>query len=99
MNMAISKTSYKDLKEYWDYQRLLEYNREVLEKRLSRVETSIVSHYGTIDVNEMFDKVWSKMTSDDYEKPIKGWIPKDEKYRFEWEGKPDPTTLDKVKMI
>ena len=85
MNMAISKTSYKDLKEYWDYQRLLEYNRELLEKRLNRVETSIVSHYGTIDVNEMFDKVWSKMTSDDYEKPIKDWIPKDDKLKIEGE--------------
>ena len=24
----ISKANYDDLKEYWDYQRLLEYNRE-----------------------------------------------------------------------
>ena len=34
----ISKKSYTDLKEYWDYQRLLEYNREVLKKRLKKVE-------------------------------------------------------------
>ena len=33
--MAISKQSYTDLKEYWDYQRLLEYNRELLKQRLS----------------------------------------------------------------
>ena len=32
--MAISKQSYIDLKEYWDYQRLLEYNRELLKERL-----------------------------------------------------------------
>ena len=97
MNMAISKTSYKDLKEYWDYQRLLEYNRELLEKRLERVQYSINSQYGSIDTNEMFDRIWTKMTNNDYEKPIKGWIPKDEKYRFDWEGKPDSNKLDKVK--
>src|SRR6056300_656361 len=99
MNMAISKTSYKDLKEYWDYQRLLEYNKEVLEKRLQRVQTSVHSHYGQIDIDQMFNSIWIKMTSDDYEKPIKGWIPRDEKYRFEWEGKPDPKKLDKIQQF
>ena len=28
--LMISKQSYTDLKEYWDYQRLLEYNKEKL---------------------------------------------------------------------
>ena len=27
--MAITKQSYKDLKEYWDYQRKVEYNKEI----------------------------------------------------------------------
>ena len=41
--MAISKQSYTDLKEYWDYQRLLEYNRELLQQRLSKVNETVGS--------------------------------------------------------
>ena len=99
MSMSISKISYKDLKEYWDYQRLLEYNRELLRHRLKNVQKTVFSQYGEVDTTEMFNNIWNKMESSDYEKPIKGWIPKDEKYRFDWEGKPDPKMLDKVKMI
>ena len=97
--MAISKASYKDLKEYWDYQRLLEYNREVLEKRLDRVQSSIHTPYGQIDIDDMFNRIWNRMESSDYEKPVKGWIPKNEKYRFEWEGEPDPKKLDKISVF
>ena len=28
--MSITKQSYKDLKEYWDFQRKIEYNKERL---------------------------------------------------------------------
>ena len=28
--MAIPKAKYEELKEYWDYQRKIEYNREVI---------------------------------------------------------------------
>jgi len=28
--MAITKQSYTDLKEYWDYQRKVQYNKEVV---------------------------------------------------------------------
>ena len=28
--MAITKQSYNDLKEYWDYQRKIEYNKEMV---------------------------------------------------------------------
>ena len=34
MSITISKQSYTDLKEYWDYQRLLEYNRELLKTKI-----------------------------------------------------------------
>jgi len=30
MVMAITEQSYKDLKEYWDYQRKIEYNKEIV---------------------------------------------------------------------
>ncbi len=39
--MAISKEDYFNLKEYWDYQRLLQYNREVLKQRLAKMQGSV----------------------------------------------------------
>ena len=41
--LMISKQSYTDLKEYWDYQRLLEYNKEKLKDKLQRVEGKVFS--------------------------------------------------------
>ena len=38
-NMSIPKQEYYDLKEYWDYQRKLEYNKEVLR---NSIESAIV---------------------------------------------------------
>ena len=92
--MAISKKSYKELKEYWDYQRLLEYNRELLRHRLKNVQKTVFSQYGEVDTTNMFYNIWDKIKSSDYEKPSKEWIPKNEKYRFEWENKSDKVVHD-----
>ena len=96
--MAISKKSYEDLKEYWDYQRLLEYNKELLKHRLKNVQRTAFSHYVDVNNEEVFDNIWNKMESEDYESPMPGWIPENIKYRFEWEGEPDNTLkLEKPK--
>ena len=55
--MAISKQSYTDLKEYWDYQRLLEYNRELLKERLSKVNDTVYAQFGYINTDSMYDKI------------------------------------------
>ena len=86
--MAITKQSYTDLKEYWDYQRLLEYNRERLRKSLKPMSGRFFNSDGEMTNEQMFDHVWNKITNDDLEEPKEGWIPEDEKYRFEWEGEP-----------
>lgn len=91
MSMAISKESYKNLKEYWDYQRLLEYNRELLKARLKQMQGSVFSQFGEIDTGDMYDRIWTNIKSEDLEKPSATWIPEDTNYRFEWEGEPDNT--------
>ena len=83
--MAISKQSYTDLKEYWDYQRLLEYNRELLQQRLSKVNETVYAQFGHINTDTMYDKIWTDIRNEDLETPIVGWVPQNEKYRFEWE--------------
>lgn len=94
MYMAISKESYEDLKEYWDYQRVLEYNKELLRHRLNKLKANVFSSnnfVGELDVNSMFNDIWTNVQGEDLETPLVGWIPQDEKYRFEWEGVPDNT--------
>ena len=86
--MAITKASYKDLKEYWDYQRLLEYNRELIKYRLKKVQGNVFTQFGELNTENMFDNIWYTISNEDLEKPHEGWIPEDEKYRFDWEGKP-----------
>ena len=83
--LMISKQSYKDLKEYWDYQRLLEYNREKIKNKLERVEGRVFSQFGPVSTDKLFDDIWTNVESHDLDKPPVGWIPKDKKLRFEWE--------------
>ena len=83
--LMISKQSYTDLKEYWDYQRLLEYNKEKLKDKLQRVEGRVFSQFGPVKTDDLFNDIWINIETADLETPPVGWIPKDKKYRFEWE--------------
>ena len=51
--MAITKQSYKDLKEYWDYQRKVQYNKEVVYRMADRFEGRVYNDFGMVDLNEM----------------------------------------------
>jgi len=86
--MPITEAQYKDMKEYWDYQRVLEFNREKLKYFLFKAEGRIFNHFGPVSVQEMYEQMWPQVEDTDLEKPDKGWIPQDKEWRFEWE--PDP---------
>jgi hypothetical protein len=34
----------------------------------------------------MYDKIWNDIRHEDLETPVVGWVPKNEKYRFEWDA-------------
>ena len=87
--LMITKTDYEDKKEYWDYQRLLEFNKEALKHKLLKVQGKVFTPMGELSTDDLFDDIWSKISSDELEKPFTGWIPEDVKYRFEWEGDPN----------
>ena len=46
--MAITKQSYKDLKEYWDYQRKVEYNKEVVHYMADKFEGRVYNDFGMV---------------------------------------------------
>ena len=97
MSMAISKTDYEDKKAYWDYQRLLEYNRELLKQRLAKMQGAVFTHFCPMDTGDLYDKIWTDIRQEDLEKPPSMWVPEDTKWRFELEGEPWTPQLPKPK--
>ena len=86
MIMAITKESYKDLKEYWDYQRKVQYNKEVVHNMADTFEGRIYNDFDPVNLSDAKDLLWSRVKPEDYEEPRKGWIPEDPNLRFEDEG-------------
>jgi len=82
MTMAISEQDYNSLKEYWDYQRKVEYNRERTHYIAEQFELRIHNQYGPIPVEEIKDMLWTKMPTSEYEDPPKGYIPENPSYRL-----------------
>jgi len=82
----ITKKDYKELKEYWDYQRKVEYNKEVVFNMADSFEGRVYNDFGAVNLNDMKDLLWTRVKPEDYENPRKGWVPLNENYRFEWEG-------------
>jgi len=98
MIMSISQESYLDLKEYWDYQRKVEYNREQMKKMADQFESRIYNDFGAVNIEQFKEKLWSRIEPEEYEDPPKGWVPEDENYRL-WneEYPPKPPLLTKPK--
>ena len=74
--MAVSKEEYKKLKEYFDFQRKVEYNKEKL-----RAAVEVMLEQPDV----LFDDIWSKMKEDEMQEAPKDWIPKDDKLKIEGE--------------
>ena len=74
--MAIDPVEYEKLKEYYDFQRKKEYNREQLENAILEVEKktgiSVLS----------FDEIWSRLDEKDYQEAPNNWVPRDPKWRI-----------------
>ena len=79
----ISLNQYQDLKEYWDFQRKIEYNREKCQ--LACESVIVVQDDLPMDSSDFFEMIWSKMDQEDYEDPPKNWVPKNPDYRIEGE--------------
>ena len=74
--MAVSKEEYKKLKEYFDFQRKVEYNKEKLRKA---VEVMLD------EPDILFNDIWSRMKEEEMAEIPKGWIPEDDKLKIEGE--------------
>ena len=91
--MSITKESYQDLKEYWDFQRKIQYNKEKIRAVAEQFENRVHSEFGAMNLNDLYEMLRGICTEADYDEPNPTWIPEDEKLRLWWEGEPKPHHL------
>jgi len=82
----ITKEDYKDKKEYWDYQRKIAYNKECVFNMADNFQGRVYNDFGMVNIDEFKEHLWTRVPTEEYEEPRKGWVPEDPKLRFEWEG-------------
>ena len=71
--MAVSKEEYKKLKEYFDFQRKVEYNKEKLRKAVEVM----------LDEPEiLFNDIWGKMKEEEMVDVPKGWVRQNDKLKI-----------------
>ena len=75
----ISLEEYDKLKEYYDFQRKKEYNREQLEDAIEEV----AKRTGLTVLS--FDEMWSRLEEKDYQQAPNNWVPRDPKWRIQGE--------------
>ena len=93
-HMAISKKSYEELKEYWDYQRKIEYNKEMVHFMAEKFKGRVYNDFGMVHIDEMKDLLWTridlKINMKNQKKVMYQQI---QRYRFEWEGEEKFTNI------
>ena len=75
----ISLDEYENLKEYYDFQRKKEYNREQLQDAMKHIEEKL----GIMALS--FDEIWSRLDEKDYQQTPNNWVPRDPKWRIQGE--------------
>jgi len=80
--MTIQPKDYNSKKEYWDYQRKVEYNREQVNMMSEKFEGRVYSDLGMLNTDEIKNKLWNKIDPAEYEDPPKDWVPKDPKFKL-----------------
>ena len=75
----ISLEEYNKLKEYYDFQRKKEYNKEQLEDAIEEVKKRTGLTILSID------EIWSRLEEKDYQEPPNTWVPRDPKWRIQGE--------------
>lgn len=88
MDMAISEADYYRLKDYWDYQRKVEYNREKVYHMAERINSVMNANFNGMPEHEMKEMMWAKIPIHDYDDPPTGYIPEDPKLRLWYETWP-----------
>ena len=80
----ISQEQYQSLKEYYDWQRIIEYNREEAYAKAERIVEGMKEQNVELDVDRVFEELWNDTDPEEYEYPVPdNWIPKNRDYQIE----------------
>ena len=93
MSMSIQQKEYNDLKEYWDYQRKIQYNKEQIFAMANRFEGRTYNDLGPVHIDQVKTMLWDKIQPEEYEEPPEDWVPQDPKFRLWNEERLDATKL------
>jgi hypothetical protein len=88
----IPKIKYEDLKAYYDFQRVKEYQKELLRAIVEKVGHAASSAGGTFiggNVDSIVNEMLVHHTEDAYFKPPINYVPADVKWRIEGEDYED----------
>ena len=77
--VTIPLKEYDKLKEYYDFQRKKEFNREQLQDAMTHIEEKL----GIMTLS--FDEIWSRLDEKDYQETPNNWVPRDPKWRIQGE--------------
>ena len=80
--MAIQQDEYLKLKDYYDFQRKKEYNKEKVMKMCEQMGGKLYDEYGQVPLQVVKDTIWTRIPQEEYEEPPKDWIPEDPNYRL-----------------
>ena len=61
--MAIQEKDYKDLKEYWDYQRKIQYNKECVHRMAEKFEGRAYNDFGPIHIDDVISSTFGSLTT------------------------------------
>lgn len=81
--MPITEQDYSKYKEYWDYQRKIQYNRERVLEMAKSVEGRV--HHkdiGFLEEGEIYQMMWNNIKPEYYDDPPEDWIPEDKTYQL-----------------
>ena len=95
--LMISDKDYKELKEMYDWERKVEFNKELLRQNIELFfkyqgqNNFVMTESGPhkIDKEVMFDDMWNMMNESGYDDPPSEWVPLNPKLRISSDmGKP-----------
>ena len=74
--MSVPKQKYIEFKEYYDFQRKVQYNKEKLRKAVN---------FMLDDPEALFEDIWGKMKEEEMIEAPKNWVPENDNLKIEGE--------------
>ena len=80
----ITQEEYNHLKEYYDWQRVIEYNKEEAYRKAERIVEGLKEQGAELDTERVFEELWNETDPNEYEFPVPDdWFPKNPDLQIE----------------